>query len=40
MQKGNEIMLEDTAAGFVDGRWKWNVAVDGFDEPELGDLAC
>ncbi|THH12787.1 hypothetical protein EW146_g7372 [Bondarzewia mesenterica] len=31
VQKRNEIMLEDTAAGYVDGRWKWNVAVEGFD---------
>ena len=34
MQKRNEIVLEDTANGFMDGRWKWNVEVDGFDAPE------
>ncbi|KAF8881809.1 hypothetical protein BD779DRAFT_1545449 [Infundibulicybe gibba] len=34
VQKRNEIVLEDTAAGFLDGRWRWNVAVDGFDDPE------
>ncbi|KAJ3994649.1 hypothetical protein F5050DRAFT_448823 [Lentinula boryana] len=33
VQKRNEIMLEDTAIGFQDGRWKWNVGVDGFEEP-------
>jgi len=30
VQKRNEIVLEDTANGFVDGRWKWNVSVDGY----------
>lgn len=34
VQKRNEIVLEDTAQGFQDGRWKWNVCVDGFDDPE------
>ncbi|KAJ8518010.1 hypothetical protein ONZ45_g4867 [Pleurotus djamor] len=34
VQNRNEIVLEDTAQGFQEGRWKWNVAVDGFDEPE------
>jgi ariadne-1 len=34
VQKRNEIMLEDTAVGFQDGRWKWNVAVEGFESPE------
>jgi len=34
VQKRNEIVLEDTANGFLEGRWKWNVAVDGFDDPE------
>ena len=34
VQKRNEIMLEDTANGFLEGRWKWNVSVDGFDDPE------
>lgn len=27
----NEIMLEDTAKGFLEGRWSWNVSVEGFD---------
>ncbi|KAI0744333.1 RING-5 domain-containing protein [Daedaleopsis nitida] len=31
VQKRNEIMLEDTAKGYLDGRWSWNMAVDGFD---------
>ncbi|KAI0088086.1 hypothetical protein BDY19DRAFT_1072510 [Irpex rosettiformis] len=31
VQKRNEIVLEDTAQGFQDGRWKWNCSVDGFD---------
>jgi len=26
--------MEDTANGFLDGRWRWNVTVDGFDEPD------
>lgn len=35
VQNRNEIVLEDTANGFLDGRWKWNVRVEGFeDEPE------
>lgn len=34
VQKRNEIVLEDTAKGFLEGRWKWNVTVEGFDEPE------
>ncbi|KAJ4490967.1 RING-5 domain-containing protein [Lentinula aciculospora] len=33
VQKRNEIVLEDTATGFQDGRWRWNVSVDGFEEP-------
>ncbi|TFK44101.1 hypothetical protein BDQ12DRAFT_730208 [Crucibulum laeve] len=33
VQKRNEIVLEDTANGFVEGRWRWNVTVDGFDDP-------
>jgi ariadne-1 len=33
VQKRNEIVLEDTAKGFLDGRWRWNVVVDGFDDP-------
>ncbi|TFK82526.1 hypothetical protein K466DRAFT_590455 [Polyporus arcularius HHB13444] len=31
VQKRNEIMLEDTAKGYLEGRWKWNVTVEGFD---------
>ncbi|GBE80423.1 hypothetical protein BKA93DRAFT_828403 [Sparassis latifolia] len=31
VQKRNEIVLEDTAKGFVEGRWIWNVKVEGFD---------
>ncbi|KAJ7622701.1 hypothetical protein B0H17DRAFT_1085285 [Mycena rosella] len=34
VQKRNTIVLEDTADGFLEGRWKWNVPVDGFDQPE------
>jgi hypothetical protein len=34
VHKRNEIVLEDTANGFLEGRWKWNVVVDGFDDPE------
>ncbi|KAJ7699291.1 hypothetical protein B0H17DRAFT_1129353 [Mycena rosella] len=36
VQKRNTIVLEDTADGFLKGRWKWNVTVtiDGFDQPE------
>jgi ariadne-1 len=34
VQKRNEIVLEDTAQGFLDGRWTWNVAVEGFDAPD------
>ncbi|KAI0948939.1 hypothetical protein AcW1_008674 [Taiwanofungus camphoratus] len=29
--KRNEIMLEDTAKGFLDGRWIWNMPVEGFN---------
>ncbi|EPS97173.1 hypothetical protein FOMPIDRAFT_1166715 [Fomitopsis schrenkii] len=29
--KRNEIMLEDTARGFLEGRWKWNLPVVGLD---------
>ncbi|TBU44537.1 RING-5 domain-containing protein [Dichomitus squalens] len=29
VQKRNEIMLEDTAKGYLDGRWSWNATVDG-----------
>ena len=39
MQGRNKIILEDTmAAGFKEGRWRWNVAADGFDEPDKADL--
>ncbi|KAI6166007.1 hypothetical protein EDD17DRAFT_1774563 [Pisolithus thermaeus] len=31
VSKRNEIMLEDTAKGFLEGRWRWNVPVEGFD---------
>ncbi|CCL98184.1 uncharacterized protein FIBRA_00178 [Fibroporia radiculosa] len=31
VQKRNEIVLEDTAKGFTDGRWTWNMPVEGFD---------
>lgn len=31
VQKRNEIVLEDTAHGFEEGRWKWNTVVDGFE---------
>ncbi|KAJ7502550.1 hypothetical protein B0H11DRAFT_2155181 [Mycena galericulata] len=34
VQKRNSIVLEDTADGFLEGRWTWNVTVDGFDPPE------
>jgi len=34
VQNRNEIVLADTAAGFVEGRWKWDVQVEGFDAPE------
>ncbi|KAH9484834.1 E3 ubiquitin-protein ligase dbl4 [Psilocybe cubensis] len=33
VQKRNEIVLEDTANGFLEGRWRWNVPVPGFDDP-------
>ncbi|KAA1475137.1 hypothetical protein DENSPDRAFT_841885 [Dentipellis sp. KUC8613] len=32
VQKRNEIMLEDTAAGYLEGRWSWNVPVEGFED--------
>jgi len=28
VQKRNEIMLEDTANGFREGRWEWNALID------------
>lgn len=31
VQKRNEIVLEDSAAGYHEGRWKWNAPVEGFD---------
>ncbi|KIJ60072.1 hypothetical protein HYDPIDRAFT_117794 [Hydnomerulius pinastri MD-312] len=31
VSKRNEIMLDDTAKGFLEGRWSWNVSVEGFD---------
>ncbi|KAF9792526.1 RING-5 domain-containing protein [Thelephora terrestris] len=31
VQKRNEKVLEDSAAGYLEGRWKWNVTVEGFD---------
>ncbi|CAA7260706.1 unnamed protein product [Cyclocybe aegerita] len=34
VQKRNEIVLEDTANGFLEGRWRWNTVVEGFDDPE------
>ncbi|KAF7325537.1 RBR-type E3 ubiquitin transferase [Mycena kentingensis (nom. inval.)] len=33
VQKRNQIVLEDTADGFLDGRWTWNVLVEGFEPP-------
>ncbi|PFH49009.1 hypothetical protein AMATHDRAFT_64008 [Amanita thiersii Skay4041] len=38
VQKRNEIVLEDTANGFLEGRWRWNVTVEGFDEPDKSEL--
>lgn len=35
VQKRNGIVLEDTARGFLEGRWKWNINVEGFDDVEL-----
>ncbi|KAJ7233990.1 hypothetical protein C8J57DRAFT_1356553 [Mycena rebaudengoi] len=34
VQKRNAIVLEDTADGFLEGRWTWNTTVEGFDDPE------
>jgi len=39
VQKRNEIVLEDTANGFLEGRWRWNMSVEGFDAPPPEDLA-
>lgn len=30
--KRNEVMLEDTANGFLESRWNWNTSVSPFDE--------
>ncbi|KAF9027606.1 hypothetical protein BDZ89DRAFT_987178 [Hymenopellis radicata] len=38
VSKRNEIVLEDTANGFLEGRWKWNVPIEGFDDPDDADL--
>ncbi|KAK7692143.1 hypothetical protein QCA50_003762 [Cerrena zonata] len=32
VQNRNEIMLDDTAKGFQEGRWRWNITVKGFDD--------
>ena len=34
VQNRNEIMLDDTAKGFLEGRWNWNVTVKGFGEDD------
>lgn len=34
VQKRNEIVLDDTAQGFLSGRWTWNVPVEGFGEDD------
>lgn len=31
VQKRNEIVLEDSAQGYLDGRWKWNTPIEGFE---------
>ena len=36
--KRNEIVLEDTALGYQEGRWKWNVQVEGFECGERVDI--
>ena len=38
VQKRNDIVLEDTANGFQDGRWRWNMTVEGFDEPDSSEM--
>lgn len=38
VQMRNEVMLEDTANGLVEGRWKWNAPVEGFSYEEDGDV--
>jgi len=35
VQKRNEIMLEDTARGFLEDRWRWNVSVAGFGQDDM-----
>ncbi|VDC04085.1 unnamed protein product [Peniophora sp. CBMAI 1063] len=32
VSRRNEIVLEDTARGYLDGRWKWNVRIDGLED--------
>lgn len=32
----NDIVLQDTAQGYLDGRWKWNVRIDGLED-QLGE---
>ncbi|KAF6742290.1 RING-5 domain-containing protein [Ephemerocybe angulata] len=39
VSKRNEIVLEDTANGFLEGRWTWNASVDGFDDPDPSAIA-
>ncbi|KAK7448776.1 hypothetical protein VKT23_013507 [Stygiomarasmius scandens] len=34
VQKRNDIVLDDTAKGFLEGRWRWNVSVEGFEDPD------
>jgi ariadne-1 len=31
VQKRNEIVLDDSAKGYHEGRWSWNATVEGFD---------
>ena len=31
VQKRNEILLEDTAKGYLEERWSWNTTVEGFE---------
>ena len=31
VQKRNEILLEDTAKGYLEERWTWNTNVEGFE---------
>ena len=32
VSRRNEIVLEDTAKGYLDGRWRWNVRIDGLED--------